>query len=89
MSDSPVVTPVPDDPGSTPGQIDWRKVANIAVMGVTFYTLGMLYAWSVGAAWGLASKLAIGSTIPWIVGNLQRTGGIAFHLPEIKAALTK
>ena len=71
------------------GTIAWRKLLNIALMGALCYVFGLLYCWSAGAGWALASKLAIGSTIPWLVGNLQRTGGIAINLPEVKAALTK
>lgn len=74
---------------TTATSLDPRKVVNIVVMGVLSYGLGLLWAWAAGAEWGLASRMAIGSAVPWVIGNLQKTGGLSINLPEVKAALTK
>ena len=93
MSDNTTTTAADPDARdeTTPatGQIDWRKLLNIAVMALICYVLGLLYSWSLGSGWPLASKLAVGSTIPWVIGNLQRTGGVRISLPDIKGALIK
>ncbi len=56
---------------------DLKTIGKMILQATIWGGASFLVSWQGDATWQAAAKIAAGITGSWIIGNLQRTGGVA------------
>jgi len=64
--------------------LDLRTIGKMILQALIWGAASFLVSWQGDTTWQAAAKIAAGITGSWIIGNLQRTGGVTPTIEGLK-----